>query len=138
MPHRVKELHCIMPIENIPSVLKYGILSHNKIKERGIKNKDISLQGVQEKRSSKTIPNGLSLHGYANLYFHARNPMLYKRKDEAENICVLIVSIAVLKLPNVVITDENAASDYVHFMSPNLLSSLNFDRIYAKYWKNSP
>ena len=30
MNPRVKELQCIMPLENIPSILKFGILSHER------------------------------------------------------------------------------------------------------------
>jgi len=136
MWHEIKEFHCIMPIENIPSVLIYGILSRRGIKKFGIKHKDVSMGEVQVRRSLKVIPNGYALHEYANIYFHARNPMMFKRKDEAENICVLGISIEVLKLPGVVITDQNAASDYVRFMTPNELNSLDFGKIYAKSWKH--
>ena len=54
-------------------------------------------------------PGGLKLHQYANLYFHARNPMMYSRKEKAAELCVLCVSLEVLRLPGVVITDKNAA-----------------------------
>jgi len=46
------------------------------------------MEDVQEKREQKHVPGGLKLHQYANLYFHARNPMLYKRKTEINNLCV--------------------------------------------------
>lgn len=134
MPHRVKEFHFITSISNISSVLKHGILSRNRVRKLKIKHTDISMSEIQDRRKTKVIPNGRTLHDYANLYFDARNPMLYKRKNEANEICVLAVSLKVLELPGVVITDQNAGSDYVLFMSPDQLNGLNFDRIYAKYW----
>ncbi len=34
MPQRVTELHCIMPIGNVPSVMQHGLLSHEPQKGR--------------------------------------------------------------------------------------------------------
>lgn len=108
MNPRVKEFQCIMPLENIPSVLKLGILSHERAAK--LKHRSVAMEEVQEKRDLKHVPGGLKLHQYANLYFHARNPMLYKRKGECDNLCVLQVSIDVLKLDGVVLSDSNASS----------------------------
>jgi hypothetical protein len=113
---RVTELHCIMPIENLVSVMKEGILSHENAAK--LKHHSVALQPVQDKRDKKQVPGGLRLHQYANLYFHARNPMMFKRRDQASELCVLQVSTTVLPLPGVVISDQNAASDYVRFLHP--------------------
>ncbi|MEI7898996.1 MAG: DarT ssDNA thymidine ADP-ribosyltransferase family protein, partial [bacterium] len=86
MPHRVTELHNIMPIRNLVSVRLYGILSHNAV--AALPHADVSMQEVQDKRDKKTVPNGLALHDYANLYFCARNPMMFKCKDERQDLCV--------------------------------------------------
>ncbi len=53
------------------------------------------MEEIQERRDLKRVPGGLKLHQYANLYFHARNPMLFKRKDKAGSLCVLRISIEV-------------------------------------------
>jgi hypothetical protein len=83
------------------------------------------------------VPGGLKLHQYANLYFDARNPMMYKRKAEAPDICVLRVSVNVLKLDGTVISDMNAAStNYVRFLHPSQWKSLNFDAIFATDWRH--
>ncbi len=132
MPNRVTELHSIMPINNIPSVLEHGILSHEKVAE--LPHSDVSLAAVQNKRASKTIPNGLKLHQYANLYFHARNPMMFSRQDRANELCILKISNQVINLPNVVLSDQNAASDYVRFLSPADYQQINFDWVYAHDW----
>jgi len=129
---RVTELHCIMPIANIGSVMTHGILSYERTAK--LPHRSVALQPVQEKRDQISVPRGLKLHQYANLYFHARNPMMYKRKGEAAQLCVLRVSTDVLKEPGAVITDCNAASGYVRFLAPSQWASLNFDDIFAMDW----
>lgn len=134
MDARVIEFQCIMPMANIPSVLKHGILSNERAAK--LKHYSVAMQEMQDKRDTKQVPGGLKLHQYANLYFHARNPMLYKRKDEAGALCVLRVKLGVLKSAGVVITDRNAASDYVRFLAPSQVDLLDFDDIYAADWRH--
>ncbi|MFZ0728616.1 MAG: DUF4433 domain-containing protein [Methylovirgula sp.] len=131
---RVTELHCIMPIANIGSVQKHGILSYEEAAK--LEHRSVAMQPIQDRRDQKQVPGGLKLHRYANLYFHARNPMLYKRKEEAPNLCVLCVSKDVLRLSGTVISDQNAASDYVRFVHPSQWDELNFDDIYAMDWNH--
>jgi hypothetical protein len=129
---RVTELHSIMPIANIGSVMERGILSYEGATK--LRHHSVALQPVQDKRDQKQVPGGLKLHQYANLYFHARNPMLFKRKDEALELCVLRISTQVLHLNGTVISDQNAASDYVRFLHPTQWELLDFDDIYAMNW----
>lgn len=134
MDQRVKELHCIMPIVNVLSVMQHGILSHERAS--ALKHQSVALQAIQDKRDQIHVPGGLKLHQYANLYFNARNPMMFKRQSEAPNLCVLRISTEVLKLPGVVITDQNAASGYVRFLDPKGWMHLNFDDIFAMDWRH--
>lgn len=134
MDPRVTELHCIMPIDNVPSVLEQGILSYEQAAK--LAHDSVAMQPVQDKRDQKHVPGGLRLHQYANLYFHARKPMLYKRLDEANKLCVLRVSIDVLGIDGTVITDQNAASDYVRFLHPSQWNLLALDEIYAMDWRH--
>lgn len=128
----VTELHCIMPIANIESVMAHGILSHERAAK--LKHRSVAMQPVQDGRDQKQVPRGLKLHQYANLYFHARNPMLFKRLPQVAGLCVLRVSVRVLGLPGTVITDCNAASDYVRFLAPAQWRFINFDDVYAPSW----
>lgn len=133
MPHRLTELHSIMPLVNIPSVMKHGILSHEQAAKPP--HASVALSAVQERRDVKRVPGGLKLHQYANLYLCARNPMLYLRKNDAASLCVLRIDKHVLTLPDVVLADRNASSDYVRFLkSPEGLRELDFDTIFATYW----
>ena len=83
-----------MPIANLGSVTAHGILSYDGAAK--LEHHSVALQPVQDKRDKKQVPGGLKLHQYANLYFHARNPMLFKRQAEVPNLCVLRVSTKVL------------------------------------------
>lgn len=124
----------IMPIENIPSVLKNGILSNNLAKR--IDHKSVAMNIIQNKRDKVKIPNGLELHDYANLYFDARNPMMYKRKSE--DIVVLKIDLSVLDLPDVIVSDQNASSEYARFYEPiDAIGHLPYGLIYAKDWTDS-
>ena len=132
MDPRVKELHCIMPIANLRSVLTHGILSYERAAK--LQHQSVAMQPVQDRRDEKRVPQGLRLHQYANLYFHARNPMLFKRRAEAPHLCVLAVSTDVLGIEGTVITDCNAASDYVRFLHPRQWDRVNFDDVFADDW----
>lgn len=134
MPQRVKELHCIMPIANAPSVIHHGILSHERAAR--LKHHSVAMEEIQDRRDKVQVPGGMRLHHYANLYFHARNPMMFKRKDQAGSLCVLRVSRDVLALDRVVLADRNASSDYVRFLSPAQIRLINLDQVYADDWRH--
>lgn len=135
MPHRVTELHSIMPIANVASVMAHGILSHARA--ASLPHRDVSLAEVQDKRAGKSVPGGLRLHEYANLYFCARNPMMYKRSGERDGLCVLSVSTAVFTLDGVVFSDRNAASVWARFYrTQDGIAGMDFDSIYADDWRH--
>ncbi len=124
-----------MPIDNIPSVIAHGILSHNNAIK--FQHTSIAMQDVQEKRDCTIVPNGLPLHDYANVYFDARNPMMYKRRQYAKDLCVLCISPDILDLDGVVVSDMNAAALAVRFLSPaEMTNNLDFDIIYIKDWND--
>lgn len=132
MDPRITELHCIMPMANIASVMAHGILSYERAAR--LQHRSVALQEVQERRDAKQVPGGLKLHQYANLYFHARNPMLFLRRGQAATLCVLRVSLDVLRLEGVVLTDQNASTGYVRFFAPTQWRGLPFDDILAMDW----
>ncbi len=131
------ELHYITPIDNMPSICVRGILSHNRAEKVG--HKSVAMPEIQERRSKRVvIPGGRPLHDYVNLYFDARNPMMFKRKGEHDYLCVLSISIDALDLPGVVVTDGNASSDYTRFVqAPSGLGIINAELVFAEYWTSS-
>ena len=109
----INEFHFITPISNLSSILEHGILS-NQLASK-IRHETVALEEVQERRDKKSVPGGLRLHHYANVYFDARNPMMYKRRLMHEQLCVISVNDSVLDLPDVVVSDCNAARDSARF-----------------------
>jgi hypothetical protein len=93
------------------------------------------MEEVQARRANRKVPGGHPLHSYANLYFTARNPMLYLLRADHGDLAVLRIDPSILDLPDVVIADGNASSDYTRFYpSPTGLSSLRDELIFAEYW----
>lgn len=130
------ELHYITPIQNVLSIMNHGILCHNKAKR--LDHASVAMQEIQEIRAKKTVPGGKPLHTYVNLYFCARNPMLYKRAAQHKSLCVLMISTGALDLPGVVIADGNAASGYTGFWpSDSGLDRIDFELVFAEWWTDS-
>jgi len=129
------ELHYITPIENVPSILEHGILSNRRARRFGPKS--IAKQEVQDLRAKVRVPGGRPLHEYANLYICARNPMMYVRRGLHSETCVLRVSTDLLDLRGVIVTDQNAASDYRRFMpSPDGLAMVDASMVFADDWRH--
>jgi hypothetical protein len=98
----------------------------------------VAMAEIQELRANITVPRGRRLHDFANLYICARNPMLYKRRNNHLTLCILVVSPDVLDIPGTVITDGNAASDYTLFVnSPNGLRIVDKELTFAEYWTHA-
>ena len=136
MHNYLKELHYIVAITNVPSILDKGILSKDKASH--ISHVSVANKEVQKRRDDKKVPKGSTLHSYVNLYINARNPMLFFLMDHSEkDLCILKIDSNVIKIDGVVITDRNASSDYANFYSPSeCMDKLNFDMIEARYWKH--
>ena len=133
---RVKSFYSIMPLSNIPSIIKNGILSYDRA--RSIDHKSIADVNVQDRREKILVPNNIRLHSYVNLYFTYHNPMMYKRKDEAEYLCVLAVDKSIISMDGCIITDKNASTDLVRFYRPNEgVKNLDFDMIFAEDWTDN-
>jgi len=108
----VRQLFYITHIDNLPSILKYGILSHQRIVSEGIKYARIYDEDIVENRRGITTPDGRNLWSFANLYFQPRNPMLFRVRFEVsyEDICVLGVEQSILNRKDIYVSDGNAAS----------------------------
>lgn len=132
----LEELHYIAPIANLASIAISGILSHRRAE--ALKHESVAMQEIQDIRARKRVPGGRPLHEYANLYVNGRNPMLFKRIAEFSDLVVIRVTADVLDLHDVVVTDQNAASDYVRFAAAPLgLAVVSEDYTFADYWTHA-
>jgi hypothetical protein len=136
---QLHELGYIVPISTVPSISELGILSHNRAAK--LQHQDIALQQVNDYRATVIVPapgGGRKLHEYANLYICPRNPMLLKRSNMREQLCVLRVSPTVIDIPGVIVTDANAGSKYTKNFkpAPDGLSIVDYDRTFAEWWNH--
>src|SRR5436305_1862939 len=90
----VKGLYYITHIENLPSILDRGILSHAQVEARKVPYTPIYDSQIVSRRKEKSTPAGRSLWEYANLYFQPRNPMLYRVVHEKDKRDLAIVSVS--------------------------------------------
>lgn len=128
------ELYYITPINNVASILSRGILSHTLAEK--VPHGSVAMQEVQDRRRNKKVPGGRMLHEYANTYFSARNPMLYKLKDTHAQLCILRISTAVLELDGVIVTDRNTASSARFSPVATGLALVDRDLVFAEYWNH--
>lgn len=113
--------------------MQRGLLCHNRARQ--LDPASIADEDIQDRRRGKRVPQGRALHDHVNLYFNPRNPMMYRRKQLHSEICVLRVSPQVIDLPDVVISDQNASSDWARFAAaPEGLAIVQYDRTFAENW----
>lgn len=125
----------IQAIDNIYSIMQRGLLSNERAST--IKHTSIAMQEVQERRDAVIIPNGMALHKYANVYFDPKNPMLYKRRNENESICILKFDRSILDFEGVVVSDRNASSTYAGFYPPEVgLNEIDFNLVFSTDWRD--
>lgn len=137
---RVDVLYNINDLNNILSIFKYGLLSKNNLRRRNIKSVDLSNPEVQSLRARKLVVGRFVLHDYANLYFDARNPMMYNvtKHSSIDDLCVICIDKRVLDLKNTVVTDRNAATELALFETPDKgLKFIDFNKVFAEFWTDS-
>ena len=108
----IRNLYYITHIDNLPSILEKGILSHERIENEQLQPARIYNTDIVNRRQEKSTPDQKSLWRYANLYFQPRNPMMYRVVHEKgpKNLVVVSVAKEILQTAGVFIADGNAAN----------------------------
>lgn len=128
----IRNLYYITHVDNLPSILEKGILSHKRIEEEGVQPIRIYNTDIVNRRREKNTPDRKSLWSYANLYFQPRNPMMYRVVHEkgTKDLAVVSVGKKIVQTPGVFITDGNAANDPTQFYFPS-----NGLKMLGQQWK---
>ena len=108
---RTRELYYITHIDNVPSILERGILSHDRVEEDQLKYTLIYDEQIVANRQSRLVPDGRTLWSFANLYFQPRNAMLYRVAHEKnpEDIAIVAVRREIMDNPDTYFSTGNAA-----------------------------
>lgn len=136
----IKSLYYITHVNNIPSILQHGILSHALVEERKVPFTPIYDTGIVTNRRTKSTPAGDSLWDFANLYFQPRNPMLYRVINEKNKNDIVIIAVRpdVMNIQDVLVTTGNAASNPTEILSAKEgLKAVTqmWEVIYNEWWK---
>ncbi len=137
---RLREFQYIVHIKNLKEILERGILSHNKVEELGLKPEIISNPQVMELRKNRKVEGDKTLWDYSNVYFKARNPMLWQiiNKYGVDNVVILGLKQTVARLEGVKITNGNAASSDTEILEKDqlkdVLNSLK-EELSSDWWK---
>ena len=137
----VKGLFYITHKDNVASILRHGLLSHSSVLDRSLQYQAIYDSEIVSNRKNKLTPNGHSLWDFANVYFQARNPMMYRVIHEkgANDLAVISFNSRVLDIPSVFVTDGNAANSATSFYNKHegikaLVDS--WDIITGEWWNS--
>ena len=107
----IRNLYYITHVENVQSILRNGILSHDETNERGLESTAIYDADIVSRRAHISVPDGRSLWSFTNLYLQPRNPMLYRVAVEfgIDKLAVLAVKSSIMGRADVVFANGNAA-----------------------------
>jgi len=120
----IEELHYILPIANLASVMEHGILSHRRVVRLDFEHDDVSAAEIQDRRALVTVPRAdrakspLALHRHVNFYLNAHNAMMYVKRMDHENLCVLRIHREILERGDVMLSSRNSSTTSVSFFSP--------------------
>jgi len=132
----IQYLYHITHINNLSSILKYGVLSHNQAHQQCALT-DISNQQVNARRSTNDPIYHRSLHNYVPLYFNPLNPMSFVRREFAEQLVILKLDRHLLLKPNRLFTDGNAACHHTQFFNQlENLDQLDWRCLNSRYWND--
>ena len=139
----------IIHIDNIPGILKYGIVHKNSpfASDNYVPIGDVL---VMDSRQMKQLPNGRSLSDYIPFYFGPRSPMLYNiqygngmlKMQPPENIvyCVVRIDDVIKSSLNCIFSDGHALDNMSNFYDKHELQRLDEiihkEDVYATYWFN--
>ena len=137
-----RSVYHITHLDNLASILEFGLLSTNERNRLGLERHTIAYGGIQDRRAAMEVPRepGGSVHDYVPLYFCVRSPMLLavvqnKIADE-QFIIYLDLSISVLEQYPSVFTDASANTSIApnFYQDPNDLARVDWDAVNTFKW----
>lgn len=141
MAKAIQGLYYITHIDNLPSILQHGILSHQRVEELQISYEPIYDRDIVSNRRMKRVgEDGNTLWYYANFYFQPRNPMMYRVKESVSprSIVVLKLKRTLLDRPDIWVTDGNAANQKTQIARPKAERLAKIaQQIDREYWTDT-
>ena len=143
--YNVEYLYYFSRIENFDNILKYGIISYNKVKNNKIDSTSFSEESVQKRRDRRDIylSNNIkkNLHELVPLYFTTKTPTLYARGNIQDKIFFCRIDTSILSDEDIglAFTDGNAASSLTQFhWNLRHFEKINWKIIFGQRWNETP
>ena len=139
---QLRELYYITHINNIPSIVSKGILSHERIEDENIDYTKIYDSDIVSMRKDIEVSEGKGLWSFANLYFNSRNPMLFRVICERppNDIAVIGVDKNILTHQDAYVTTGNAACEQTEIL-PIAKARKRLEKIISEtdmvYWREA-
>jgi hypothetical protein len=134
-------LFYVCHIDNISSILKLGILSHNFAHKNGLVKNDNSDRAVNSLRNRFEETLGGNIHDFAPLFFNLRNATFFRwcKNENRNNLILLKINPHILLADNVAFSDGNAVKRTTSFyQNIDNFNKLNWQIIKDEYWTNYP
>jgi len=113
--HRIYYLYHLTHIENLPGILRDGILSHKIVQKSYPSFMDISESNVQYKRGRLKLESSSGrmrlIHEMVPLFLRPITPMLCLRQNIAEDLCFILINSSYVVRDDIecIICDGNIA-----------------------------
>ena len=134
--------------DNIPGILRRGLLCRNRIETLHLPYLDLSDSECQSRRSCRDLDGGvLDLHDYVPLFIEPRNAMLYRLEKalgehgDPDGLTILEVSGTAADWRASLLADgiaSSPASHLFHADDPEGWEALDWDAIRCRNWKDQP
>ena len=129
----IEYLYHMTAIKNFPSIIEYGLWSHNAAHSKGLVSIDISNKQVNSRRNRIIRMVGKNLHDYVPFYFNQRNAMMWCKRSINQSLIILCINPNNLHLKDSLFTDGNAAAYNTIFYSDlEKLNKLHWQCIFSK------
>lgn len=140
--HQLRFAYHFTHLDNLPGILKHGLLSPNEQRRRRIKHHSIAEKGIQDRRAEMQVtcgPRGV-VHDYVPFYFCKRSRMLLRvvngKNVDQEELIYFVLPIDMVERRNAVFTDAsaNTATPPHFFCGGERLDELTWDDIDSQDW----
>lgn len=144
----IDHLFHITHLDNVPGILRRGLLCRNRIEDLQVPYMDLSDAECQERRSCRDLDGrSVDLHDYVPLFIEPRNAMLYRlqrslsESGTADELAILQVSAAAAQWGASLLADGIASSpvsQIFHARDAAGWESLDWEAIRCRCWLDQP
>ena len=130
----VKSIDHVTHIDNLFSIIKYGLYSHNN----SYKQVDLGDSYTGEQKTKIEPVYNRNIEQYVPLYFNPRNEMLFKNQNRyGDDIVILAFEPDILMGDNMVFTNGDSGSSETMYSNQIVdLQQMDWRKVWSRGWLN--